>query len=661
MNKKIVEKLSRTRLVQILHASPTPRWITYMADLIIVAISALIIFLLPPEDYGVIKSHQHIGYCLIILVYALCNLITGSYRCIVRFSLTDDMFKAFFFVFVSTCTLCAVSVGFSFFSDSHQLLISIPGLLITGCISLCAMMLIRILVKYFYNIISNLNHKREPVIVLGSAINSLSLANSLKNEIDGKFDPVALLSLNKEQKYNHVNGLPIEIFDEEHIEEIFQRHKTRTLIFLQNHMELMRSGFADIFLHKNIHLQILNQVEEFDVNQQNEVNISGHVKQIKIEDLLGRPVITNDNPLICNHINNKTVLITGAAGSIGSEIVRQVAQFKAKEIILLDQAETPMHNMQLEMENKFPDMRVHLYVADISNRNRLEKVFQKFRPQLVYHAAAYKHVPMMENNPTEAIMTNVMGTKNLADLSVKYDVHKFVMISTDKAVNPTNIMGASKRIAEIYVQSLFYNLLRNYDNEKTKFITTRFGNVLGSNGSVIPLFRKQIENGGPVTVTHKDIIRYFMTIQEACALVLEAGCMGNGGEIYIFDMGKPVKIYDLAKRMILLAGLKVDEDIKIVETGLRPGEKLYEELLNDKEKTLSTGNSKIMIAKVRKYDFDDVKNSINHLIELADKGEVHDMVLAMKEIVPEFISNNSVFQSIDKELKEEHSENKGQI
>lgn len=303
--------------------------------------------------------------------------------------------------------------------------------------------------------------------------------------------------------------------------------------------------------------------------------------------MLGRKQIDNDNPYIEQQITDQTILITGAAGSIGSEIVRQVAQLNAKEIILVDQAETPMHEIQIELEENYPTVKTHLFIGDITNRSRMEEVFKKYHPRFVYHAAAYKHVPMMEHNPSEAILTNVFGTKNIADLSIAYDVEKFVMISTDKAVNPTNIMGASKRIAEIYVQSLFLHNKRR-DKKSTQFITTRFGNVLGSNGSVIPRFRKQIEEGGPVTVTHREIIRYFMTIPEACSLVLEAGCMGNGGEIYIFDMGKPVKIYDLACRMITLAGLKPNEDIKIIETGLRPGEKLYEELLNNKEQTIAT-------------------------------------------------------------------------
>ena len=303
------------------------------------------------------------------------------------------------------------------------------------------------------------------------------------------------------------------------------------------------------------------------------------------------------------------------------------------------------------MEESFPNTKIDLIIGDITNWERMERVFRKFRPKYVFHAAAYKHVPMMEHNPSEAILTNVFGSKNLADLSVKYNVDKFVMISTDKAVNPTNIMGASKRIAEIYVQSLFFNLIKS-GNGHTKFITTRFGNVLGSSGSVIPRFSKQIEDGGPVTVTHREIIRYFMTIPEACSLVLEAGCMGNGGEIYIFDMGRPIKIYDLACRMISLAGLKVGEDIKIVETGLRPGEKLYEELLNDKEKTIATHHKKIMIAQVQTYEYSDILESFDQLYQLAKSGEVHNLVTTMKLIVPEFHSQNSEWENIDKEINE---------
>lgn len=306
-----------------------------------------------------------------------------------------------------------------------------------------------------------------------------------------------------------------------------------------------------------------------------------------------------------------------------------------------------MHNLQLELEKRFSSADLRIFIADIRNHQRIDNIFKEYRPDYVYHAAAYKHVPMMESNPSEAIKTNVIGTKHLADIAVKYGTEKFVMISTDKAVNPTNVMGASKRLAEIYVQSLFY-----HSNEaKTKFITTRFGNVLGSNGSVIPHFRRQIEQGGPVTITHRDIIRYFMTVQEACSLVLEAGTMGNGGEIFVFDMGKPIRIYDLAKRMITLAGLKLGEDIKIVETGLRPGEKLYEELLNNKEHTIETRNKKIMIAKVRKYDFSEVNHAIDQIIRFAEDGDDYNMIYNIKQLIPEFISNNSSFETIDNEIR----------
>lgn len=654
MNKKILVLLSQTRLAQFLHVAPTPRWITFSADFVIVAFCALLIFLLSPSNFGTSSVSLNFGYFTILIVYAAMNLLTGNYKCIVRFSVITDIFKSFTYATLSSLILCVISLGYSYFNPQHDLFLSIPAILIVGTISLCAMIMLRVMVKYFYYQISKFQHVRKPVIILGSSIKSISLANILRNEIDGQFEPKALLSLNKNLRYRNVNNLPIEIYNEKTVREIFDHYGANTLIFLQTHLELMRSGFADNFLHNHIQLQVLHQTEEFEMNKTRaEANISAHVNEIRIEDLLSRPAIKTENPLIQEQIHGHVVLISGSAGSIGSEIVRQVAEFGAGEIVLLDQAETPMHDIQIEMENKYPDIKIHLFIGNIQNYTRMEQAFRKYHPVFVYHAAAYKHVPMMERNPSEAILTNVMGTRNLADLSLKYGVRKFVMISTDKAVNPTNIMGASKRIAEIYVQSLFYhNNVSDNKGGRTKFITTRFGNVLGSNGSVIPLFRKQIEAGGPVTVTHKDIIRYFMTIQEACSLVLEAGCMGNGGEIYIFDMGKPVKIYELAKRMILLAGLRPEDDIKIIETGLRPGEKLYEELLNDKEKTLATINDKIMIAKVQKYNFTEINEQIEKLIRLASEGKIHDMVLTMKEIVPEFISNNSVFQKIDEEIKE---------
>jgi FlaA1/EpsC-like NDP-sugar epimerase len=364
------------------------------------------------------------------------------------------------------------------------------------------------------------------------------------------------------------------------------------------------------------------------------------IKSIKIEDLLERDPIKLDDLAISAQLKNKVVLITGAAGSIGSELARQCANYSPKKIYLLDQAESPLHELELEFNEKFKDTAFEVVIADIRNIERLKHVFNSFQPQIVFHAAAYKHVPMMENNPSESIFTNILGTKNTADLANEFKVERFVFVSTDKAVNPTNVMGASKRIAEIYIQSLG-------KKSQTKFITTRFGNVLGSNGSVIPRFKKQIEEGGPITITHPDITRYFMTIPEASQLVLEAGSIGKGGEIFVFNMGKSVKILDLARKMILLSGLKENRDIKIIFTGLRPGEKLFEELLADTENTLPTHHDQILIGKVREYDYEEVKNIINELIKLFNTQNNELIVQRMKDLVPEFKSNNSVFQKLD--------------
>ncbi len=366
------------------------------------------------------------------------------------------------------------------------------------------------------------------------------------------------------------------------------------------------------------------------------------IRKFKIEDLLERPEIHIDPDEMNRNIGGKVIMVTGAAGSIGSEIVRQLTRFSPKSIVLFDCAESPLYDIELEIREDYKFSNIEIVIGDVRDRQLVDQVFEKYKPEIVYHAAAYKHVPMMETHPAEAVITNVMGTKILADTAVKYGAWKFVMVSTDKAVNPTNVMGASKRIAEIYTQSL-----NNCENVSTRFITTRFGNVLGSNGSVIPRFRKQIENGGPITVTDPEITRFFMTIPEACQLVLIAGNMGTGGEIFIFDMGQPVKIAKLAEKMILLSGLKVGSDIEIKYTGLRPGEKLYEELLATKENTIPTENKQIMVAKVRVYNHDEVAKPIEHLIEVAPSRDDMEIVAEMKKIVPEFISNNSVFESLD--------------
>ena len=651
MSRRILIRLSKLSLMKVLSATPAPRWAVLLADMAIVAISCILTFTFNSYVSGEDVWYTPIIKTIIILfAYLLFSILFKSYQYIVRLSVIEDVYRIAMLVFFASVVLSFVA--FSFEIITGQRYYSIWNIFIIGVFAFSIMMCMRLTIKYLYTLINGATVVRKPVIVLGSAINSFVLASALKNEVEGRFDPVALLSLSEKKINTTINGIPIIKYDASAINDVFAKYKCDTLLFLSTQIELMRSGFADAFFENGIKLLMLNQVEEFDVDGNSMPNLSTHVHNIKIEDLLGREVINNNNPMIEQQLRDQVVLITGAAGSIGSEIVRQVALFKAKEIVLVDQAETPMHDLQLELEEKCPDVDVKLCIGDITNFNRMNHIFSQYRPRYVFHAAAYKHVPMMENNPSEAIYTNVFGTKNIADLSIKYDVDKFVMISTDKAVNPTNVMGASKRIAEIYVQSLFFYNNKIKDGRHTRFITTRFGNVLGSSGSVIPRFRQQIEEGGPVTVTHRDIIRYFMTIPEACSLVLEAGCMGQGGEIYIFDMGKPIKIYDLATRMISLAGFRPNVDIKIVETGLRPGEKLYEELLNDKELTLATKHKKIMIAKVRTYKFEQITEHIERLKTMLLEDNVHDIVAEMKHIVPEYKSQNSQWQKVDNEISE---------
>lgn len=649
MRRNWLIKLSRLSFMKIMTATPAPRWAVLLADMVIVALSCILTFTFNtyvPGD-GVIYT-LFAKTAIIMLVYLIFSIILKSFQSIVRLSVIEDVYRIAMLVFISSIVLS--SVAFLIEIVGNQRYYSIWNIFNIGVFSFTIMMCMRLAIKYMYTMINGASIERKPVIVLGSAINSFVLASALKNEVEGRFDPVALLSLSEKKMNTNVNGIPIIKYEADLIAEVFEKYNCDTLLFLSTQIELMRSGFADNFLENHIKLLMLNQVEEFDTEGDSMPNLSTHVQNIKIEDLLGRDVIKNNNPLIEQQLRNQVVLITGAAGSIGSEIVRQVALLNAKEIVLVDQAETPMHELQLELEERFPKIKVNLFIGDITNYCRMNHVFSMYRPRYVFHAAAYKHVPMMENNPSEAIYTNVFGTKNIADLSIKYNVDKFVMISTDKAVNPTNIMGASKRIAEIYVQSLYFHQNKTKDGHRTRFITTRFGNVLGSNGSVIPRFRQQIEEGGPVTVTHRDIIRYFMTIPEACSLVLEAGCMGQGGEIYIFDMGKPIKIYDLATRMITLAGFRPNVDIKIVETGLRPGEKLFEELLNDKELTMATNHKKIMIAKVRTYEFEQIEKHIEKLQLMLADDNIHDIVAEMKLIVPEYKSQNSMWQDVDKEI-----------
>ena len=661
MNRKLIEAFANSAIIRNFIAKPSPKWMVYLADLAVIAFSCLCTFAFGYHMQGGIGFlDEPIARCIIEFgVYAVLSAALGTSRYIIRLSVIEDTSRLVLLIIAASAALSTISLITYFVAGYFYF--SFWNIFIIGVMAFALMLLMRLSIKYIYITVSGVAKKKTRVIVLGSAINSFFLASALKSEFEGRFDPVALLSLSPKNTDSTVNGIPIVPFDESRIPEVFKFYRCDTLLFLSTQLELMRNGTADVFLRNGIKLLMLNQVEEFDLNSKTMPALSTHVHDIRIEDLLGREPIRTENPTIRGVIRGQVVMITGAAGSIGSEIVRQVASMGAGEIVLLDQAETPMHDMQLEMEAQFPDIKIHLFIGDVANRERMDHAFAKYHPRYVFHAAAYKHVPMMERNPPEAVLTNVFGTKNIADLSVKYGVEKFVMVSTDKAVNPTNVMGASKRIAEIYVQSLFFHLRNNSDRPTTRFITTRFGNVLGSNGSVIPLFRKQIEQGGPITITHRDIIRYFMTIPEACSLVLEAGCMGNGGEIFIFDMGQPVKIWDLAVRMISLSGLKPGEDIEIVETGLRPGEKLYEELLNEKEHTLATHHKKIMIARVRTYAYEDVCQHLERLEKLVHAGASHDIVAEMKHIVPEFKSNNSIWQKVDSEIGPEDKEKMTEI
>ena len=640
------------RIVRSFKVKTTPRWIILLLDMLIVLFSyaATVVAHMYSVHALVARSTILLNGSIVLAVYFAVIYFSKSYTCVIRLSVIEDLYRIFMGIVFATLILIAINLG-------KMLLTGTPFLdywdiLIIGAFSFSIMMIERLCIKYLYMRMNYAEKGRKRVLVLGTSFGSVFLANALKGEIGGKYLPVGLLSLKARQENSEINGFKVYRFDPTNMSEQFAENNIEALIFDSKSHNLMSSGFADFFIKNDIPLLAMNKIAEFELDKDQERGISTFIKEVQIEDLLGRDPIVLNNPLVKEHINGSCVLITGACGSIGSEIVRQVANYGAKKIVLFDQAETPMHDISLEMRKNYPDADIELFMGDVRNRDRVEEAFSKFHPCYVFHAAAYKHVPMMEINPTEAIIANVKGTRNVADLALKYNVYKFVMISTDKAVNPTNVMGCTKRLAEIYCQSLFFNAQRS--GKKTQFITTRFGNVLGSNGSVIPLFRKQIAAGGPVTVTHKEIIRYFMTIPEACSLVLEAGCMGSGGEIYIFDMGEPVKIYDLARRMISLAGLKPDVDIKIEEIGLRPGEKLYEELLNDKEKTTATVNKKIMIAKVKTYDYDDVCNHIDRIIDLASKGEVHDMIFSMKEFVPEYKSQQSKFEAIDKEIENEN-------
>lgn len=584
-------------------------------------------------------------YSLFIGVHIFFFWFFKIYAGIIRHTTITDGIKLFWSELSTFVVLFLINTISDTFFD-QKLFLSTRAMLYCA-ITYCFALFFRIVVKNIFEqyIHTVVNSNRIKTIIYGTGERAIAIANAILSENPKRFKLIGFLVQNHSgfHKNSLIMNLPL-ISTNRRVPVVLRKMGAESLIIAQDNDLNNEQRMMIIDDCLNHHIKVYNLPPLSDISDQK--NIAANIRNIKIQDLLERNPIVLNNNVIINHIKDKTILVSGGAGSIGSEIVWQVSKFNPKRVLVLDQAETPLHHITLELEKAQVGIEIIPIVADIRNAEMMEKIFLNYHPQVVYHAAAYKHVPLMEENPEQAIFTNIQGTKNLADLAVKYNAERFVMVSTDKAVNPSNIMGASKRIAEKYVQSL-NEYLKSKQKSGTKFITTRFGNVLGSNGSVVPLFTRQIEQGGPITITHPDIIRYFMTIPEACQLVLEAGSMGVGGEIYIFDMGKPVKIIDLAYKMIKLAGMIPEKDIKIKVVGLRPGEKLYEELLNDSAKTLPTHHEKIMIATDIQDNYADISEKIDLLINHAQNLETDKMVMTMKKLVPEFKSLNSVFEKLD--------------
>ena len=623
-----------------LSAKVLPIWTILLIDVLIIVVSSLLAYALRYDFRSIFLESSTIDKTIVwtVIVNLVFFRVFRTYSNVLRFSSFIDIMRIFVSLTVSYALLMISSVLLASYLNIRLAPVSV--LFMAYIISFAIMSCSRIVVKMFYELLNFDGSHSANVFIYGAKEAGVNIAKALRVNLRNHYRLRGFIADEPELINKVMMGVKVFPNDESLIDVLNDRDVHTIIISPAKMEELKKSDMADRLLAHNIKLMTAPPLSEWSGQTLNRTQL----KEIQIEDLLQRDPIEIDIHKVASHLEGKRVMITGAAGSIGSEIMRQVASFNPYKLILVDQAETPLHDIRLELQDRWRDIDAETIIADISNATRMEDIFKEYQPQYIFHAAAYKHVPMMEDNVSESIQINVFGTRTLADLAVKYGAEKFVMISTDKAVNPTNVMGCSKRICEIYVQSLAKKL-QEKGGHVTQFITTRFGNVLGSNGSVIPRFRDQIQRGGPVTVTHPEIIRYFMTIPEACRLVLEAGSMGNGGEIYIFDMGKPVKIVDLAKRMISLSGRT---DVKIEFTGLRHGEKLYEELLNVKELTKPTYHEKIMIATVREYDYDEVKQRIQKLIEVSYTYDQMQIVAAMKDIVPEFISKNSCFEALDK-------------
>ncbi|MBI4946343.1 MAG: polysaccharide biosynthesis protein [Bacteroidetes bacterium] len=637
-----------------------PRWIIFLIDLFICFFALIIAYLLR-FNFAAIPQVELDTFPLIfpfvIGVRALSFFISKTHKGIVRYTSSRDAQRIFIVTTLGSIFFAIANIiKYYFITDTFIIPFSI--LVIEYMTTTFLMISLRLIFKSIYLEWKNPSRTKTSVIIFGSGESGIITKRTLDRDAGMKYKVLAFIDDNEKKWESKLEGITIYGFNK--LEELLRDgNVAHMIISVQNIPAKRKEEIVEICLKYNTKILNVPPVSSW-IN--GELSFK-QIKKVRIEDLLERNPIKLDMENIKRQTRDKVILVTGAAGSIGSEIVRQLSKFNSKKIVLIDTAESPLYEMEMELKNIFHLRSFEIVIADVRNKERMESIFSKYSPQVVYHAAAYKHVPMMEHHPLEAIQTNVLGTKIMADLAVKHGVEKFVMVSTDKAVNPTNVMGASKRIAEMYVQSLSPTPslpFREGENKSSpeggvrggcKFITTRFGNVLGSNGSVIQLFRHQIERGGPISVTHPDITRFFMTIPEACQLVLEAGAMGKGGEIFVFDMGQSVKIADLAKKMIQLAGLTLGKDIQIVYTGLRPGEKLFEELLATKENTLPTHNPQIMVGKVREYGHEEVSEKVGALISLLQNQDSTAIVKRMKEIVPEFRSQNSVYEELDKQQK----------
>ena len=637
---KIIQKL----LNWYLSINALPYWVILVVDSFICYLSGIFVFWM--YYHGAIAWENMVLLTKTIFMYMVFNLIGfrlfRTYSGIIRYSSFVDLQRV---ALAMVLSLSIAEVMHYVIYHWNLEFVRLEGRQIAAMylVATIGMMLFRILVKSLYEVVFNTD-KGLRTLIYGVKDGGVGLAKTIRSEQKSNFQLKGFIAHDPTLGGRILMGEKVYMADEDLAKYIKVLKIQAVLVSpLQNDKFRNDLKLQDTLLNLGVRIFMSSGEKEWN---QNDDYTKVQLKEISIEDLLPRDQIHVDMDSIGNLLRGKKIMITGSAGSIGSEMVRQIAVYNPTELILIDQAETPQHNIRLMMHFEWPNIKAHTIVANISNEERMDKIFHTYRPDYVFHAAAYKHVPMMENNPSESIQNNILGTKVIADLSVKYGVKKFVMISTDKAVNPTNVMGCSKRICEIYCQSL-NKLINEHAGDKpvTQFVTTRFGNVLGSNGSVIPLFEKQIKNGGPVTVTDPNIIRFFMLIPEACKLVLEAGTHGSGGEIFVFDMGKPVKIADLAKRMIKLSGAK---DIEIKYTGLRAGEKLYEEVLSTTENTLPSFHEKIRIAKVREYDYSEVSKQIDSLIALSHTYDDMAIVEKMKEIVPEYVSNNSKYSVLDK-------------